>query len=270
MIRLIAQWVINPYYQLFCGEIQFQHRPPINPATLVKWRKRLGEEGLEWLLSTVLESVVASGAAERSSFAHVCVDSTVMEKNIAHPTDSGLLEKLRKKLVSFMQDNELNMRQSYARQGPRTAQQVGRYAHAKQFKRMRKCLKKQSNWVGRLHRELSRQLDGLNDESIKAQGQHLCDLAKRLRAQTRNPKQKDIIYALHELDVDCISKGKARKRYEFGVKVGIVCTQEHGYVTGVRSYPGNPYDGHTLDDMLTQAQTLGGVEAKTVAVDFVV
>ncbi len=46
-----------------------------------------------WLLTTVVESAVSTGVVERSSFAHVCVDSTVMEKNIAHPPDSALLEK---------------------------------------------------------------------------------------------------------------------------------------------------------------------------------
>ncbi len=84
----------------------------------------------------------------------------------------------------------------------------------------------------------------------------MISLAKRLIAQTRNPKQKDKIYALHEPDVDCISKDKARKRYEFGAKVGIVCTQKEGFDIGMRSYAGNPYDGHTLDDMLCQAEAI--------------
>ena len=265
---LVAQWVLNPYYQYFCGEVQFQHRRPINPATLVKWRKRLGEEGIEWMLTAVLESAVKCGAVDAQNLAHVCVDSTVMEKNIAYPTDSGLLEKLRKKMIAFMKkQEELTIRQSYSRTGPRLAQQVGRYAHAKQFKRMRKALKKQSNWVGRLQRELERQLDKLLDNTTKEQARELIDLSKRLISQTRNPKKKDKIYALHELDVDCISKGKARKRYEFGAKVGIVCTQEEGFVVAMRSYAGNPYDGHTLDDMLCQAETISGVKPKTAAVD---
>ncbi len=264
---LVAQWVLNPYYQYFCGEVHFQHRHPINPATLVKWRKRLGEEGFEWMLTAVLESALRCGAVDARNLAHVCVDSTVMEKNIAYPTDSALLEKLRKKMVGFMKKKELTIRQSYSRQGPRLAQQVGHHAHAKQFKRMRKALKKQSNWMGRLQGELERQLDGIDDNTTKAHAENLISLAKRLIAQTRNPKQKDKIYALHEPDVDCISKGKARKRYEFGAKVGIVCTQKEGFVIGMRSYAGNPYDGHTLVDMLCQAKAISGVKAKTAAVD---
>lgn len=264
--RLMQVWVTNPYYQYFCGETHFQHCPPVDPTSLIKWRHRLGEEGMEWLLTTVVNSAVNSGVIDRSSFAHVSVDSTVMEKNIAHPTDSALLEKLRGKLVAFMQEHELDIRQTYSRQGPRTAQQIGRYAHAKQFKRMRRCLRQLRTWVGRLQRELERQLDQLPEEA-KHQADELINLSKRLIEQAKNTKTKNKLYSLHEQEVDCISKGKARKRYEFGTKVGIVCTQKENFVTGMRSYPGNPYDGHTLDDMLQQSETITSTTAKTVVVD---
>ena len=40
---LMLAWVCNPYYQYFCGETHFQHQPPINPITLGRWRKLLGD-----------------------------------------------------------------------------------------------------------------------------------------------------------------------------------------------------------------------------------
>ena len=95
--RLTEQWIINPYYQYFSGETYFQHRPPVDPTSMIKWRRRLGEEGMEWLLTTVVESAVSSGVVKRQRFAHVCVDSTVMEKPIAFPTDGALLEKTQAK-----------------------------------------------------------------------------------------------------------------------------------------------------------------------------
>jgi IS5 family transposase len=264
--RLMALWVTNPYYQYFCGETHFQHRPPVDPTSMTKWRNRLGEEGLEWLLTTVVESATRSGVVERSSFAHLSADSTVMEKHIAHPTDSALLEKMRAKLVAFMREHGLSIRQSYARQGPRLAQQIGRHAHARQFKRMRRLLRKQRTWVGRLKRELERQRDALSP-AAREQADELLILAQRLLDQVKDPHTKNKLYSLHETAVDCISKGKARKRYEFGTKVGIVCTQKEQFVVGMRSYPGNPYDGHTLDDLLQQAETITSTEAKTVVVD---
>lgn len=89
--RLMDVWVTNPYYQYFFGETYFQYCPPVDPTSLVKWRHRQGEEGIEWLLTTVVNSAVNSGVVNRSSFAHVSVDSKVMEKNIANPTDGAFL-----------------------------------------------------------------------------------------------------------------------------------------------------------------------------------
>ena len=80
-----------------------------------------------------------------------------MEKDIAYPTDSHLLLKVLQKMVQLMQDNHLTVRQTYAREAPRLAQKIGRYAHAKQFKRMRSALKKRSTRVGQVMRELQRQ-----------------------------------------------------------------------------------------------------------------
>ncbi|SBS39517.1 Transposase DDE domain protein [Marinomonas spartinae] len=67
--------------------------------------------------------------------------------------------------------------------------------------------------------------------------------------------------------MDCISKGKARKRYEFGVKASIAVTAKESFIVGARSYPGNPYDGHTLKDQLQQVETLTGKKPETCFVD---
>src|SRR5699024_4842661 len=64
------------------------------------------------------------------------------------------------------------------------------------------------------------------------------------------------LYSLHEPSVDCISKGKAHKRYEFGTKVSVTTTNRGGFVVGMRALPGNPYDGHTLNEALEQVEIL--------------
>jgi len=79
-------------------------------------------------------------------------------------------------------------------------------------------------------------------------------LVNRLLAQ--KPKDRRKLYSLHEPAVDCISKGKAHKRYEFGTKVSVATTTEGGFVVGMRSLPGNPYDGHTLHEALEQVEIL--------------
>lgn len=264
--RLIEAWICNPYYQYFCGERFFQHGAPIDPATLVKWRKRLGESGMGCIHDMVLAGSIDSGALKRVNLSHVCVDSTVMEKSIAYPTDSELLVKVLTKLVVLMRCHGLSVRQSYCRVAPRLGQQIGRYAHARQYKRMRKGLKRLSTLTARVARELERQL-GLLPEAVQQEAEVLLRQAQQLRHQALNPKCKHKVYSLHEPQVDCISKGKARVRYEFGTKVGISCTQQEGFVLAMRSLPGNPYDGHTLDELLARTQQVTDRAIKTVVVD---
>ena len=154
--------------------------------------------------------------------------------------------------------------------------------HAKQFKRLRKTVKRQRTILGVVMREVQRKLDA--DQAAVAAGgapanepaspKALSDLAmwleraERIRTQQRNNKNK--LYALHAPEIECISKGKARNPYEFGAKVSLVVTHKQGLMVGARSFPGNPYDGHVLNAQLEQTSSLLqdlGRSPKQVVVD---
>jgi IS5 family transposase len=262
---VVARWVENPYYQHFTGETFFQHRPPIDPSSLTRWRRRIGEEGVEWLLTKTIEAGRGSGAVEDASLDEVAVDTTVMEKNIAHPTDARLVERARAQLVELAREAGIELRQSYARLAPRLAAQVGRYAHARQFKRMRKALRTLKSYTGRVLRDLRRQLEDIPAGPLRERVLDKLVLISRLLHQ--GSKSPGKIYALHEPEVDCISKGKARVRYEFGCKVSVATTLKGGFVVGMRSLPGNPYDGHTLAEALEQVAILTDHPPKRAVVD---
>ncbi|KQQ44386.1 hypothetical protein ASF61_21860 [Duganella sp. Leaf126] len=144
---------------MFCGEAWFQHRPPIDPSSLTRWRKRIGEAGLEWMLTQTIKAAESARVVKLQSFPKVIVDSTVQEKAIAHPTDSKLLEPARQHSVKLAAKAGLTLRQNYNREAPRLTVQVGRYAHAKQYKHMRASLKKLKTVVGRVWRDIERQSD---------------------------------------------------------------------------------------------------------------
>lgn len=262
---VVARWVENPYFQHFTGETFFQHHPPVDPTSLVRWRKRIGEEGAEWLLTKTIEAGREAGVIDDGSLSRVAVDTTVMEKNIAHPTDARLYDKARRKLVALAREGGLELRQSYARKGPWLAAQVGRYAHARQFKRMRKALKTLKGYTGRVLRDIRRHLRDVPEGPYRERLTEMLALVSRLLHQ--EPKGSDKLYALHETAVDCISKGKARVRYEFGCKVSLATTLDRGFVVGMRSLPGNPYDGHTLDEALEQVTILTGAAPRLAVVD---
>jgi IS5 family transposase len=88
----------------------------------------------------------------------------------------------------------------------------------------------------------------------------LLGLSDRLLAQKKDSKNK--LYSIHETEVECISKGKAHKKYEFGCKVGFVTTAFSNWIIGAKAFHGNPYDGHTLKDNLEQAKRITGIELK--------
>ena len=72
---------------------------------------------------------------------------------------------------------------------------------------------------------------------------------------------------MHEPQTECIAKGKAHKRYEFGVKAGLVTSAKSNWILGAQVFPGNPYDGHTLQKALEQAERICGVAPKQACVD---
>jgi len=261
---VVSAWLENPYWQYFCGETYLQTEFPADPSSLVRWRGRLGEEGVELLLALTIEAAQSAGVIKKSSLDKVIVDTTVMPKAVAHPTDSRLLEKSRQHMVKLAEENGLALRQNYNREAPRLAIQAGRYAHAKQYKRMKSTIKTLKTRVGRVEREISRKFEQL-PENIQPKAADL--LARVKRVLTQKTKDKNKLYALHAPEVECIAKGKARTPYEFGVKVTLATTLKEGVVVGCRSMPGNPYDGHTLQETLEQVSILTNHAPKTAIVD---
>lgn len=256
----VERWSENPYWQHFSGERYFQHELPCDPSSLVRWRQRIGEAGCEWLLAQSIEAARRGRVIKRASLDTVVLDTTVQPKAIAHPTDSRLLNKAREQLVDAAQDAGITLRQSYARVGKAAEHQAGRYAHAKQYRRMQRQIRKLRTWLGRVIRDVQRK-GGEITGALKTR----IELAQRLYAQRRDSKNK--LYALHAPQVECIAKGKARTPYEFGVKTSVAVTAKEGLVVGMRSMPGNPYDGHTVDSQIEQIGILTGTTPKMALVD---
>ena len=190
----------------------------------------------------------------------VNVDTTVQEKNITHPTDSKLLYKAIVKLALSAKARNISLRQSYVRVGKRASVKAGRYAHAKQFKRMHRELRRMRTWVGRLIRDIQRKTTVMDEQ--------LATLLERCeRVRNQRPKDTNKLYSLHEPEVRCISKGKAHKRYEFGQKVALATTNRRDWFVAAALMEGNPYDGHTLAATIDQIETSTGVALSDAYVD---
>jgi IS5 family transposase len=262
----VHRWVESPYFQHFCGMEFFCHDAPFDPSSLSRWRKRMGETRLEVLLQESLAVAVGTKAADPRDLSKVIVDTTVQEKAIAHPVESRLLEIARHKVVSAARRAGITLKQTFVKEGKELRRKADGYAHAKPFKRLRKTVKRQRTILGVVMREVQRKLDaqtqaaGGQPEREPSGPTALSELqmwlqrAERIRTQQRFDKNK--LYALHAPEVECIGKGKARKPYEFGVKVSLAVTHKQGLMVGARSFPGNPFDGHILSAQLEQATNL--------------
>lgn len=113
-------------------------------------------------------------------------------------------------------------------------------------------------------RDVERQVAQVADPG-RAALMELIGRTKQILSQT--PKEKNRLYALHAPEVECLAKGKALTPYEFGVKASITTTHKEGLVVGIRSMRGNPYDGHTLAEVLEQAAILCDVAPEVAIVD---
>ena len=257
----VERFLENPCWQYFCGFEYFQHEFPLEPTTLVKWRQRIGEEGIEKLFYQTLATAQKLGLLRTSHLNKVNIDTTVQEKAIAFPTDARLYYKMRVKLVKAAAENGIDLRQSYHRLGKKALVMQGRYAHAKQMKRARKETKKLKNYLGRITRELRRKT---GTPLSTALDELLC-LSERLLEQQRKDKNK--LYSCHAPEVECIAKGKAHKRYEFGCKVSVAATSRDNWIVGIQAHHGNPYDGHTLTGVLSQVERMSGSAVKEAYCD---
>ena len=134
---VLDRWVENPYWQYFCGFTSMQHELPLHPTCLVKWRKRVGQEKLLELLKETIALAVREKQVSPTELRQVNVDTTVQEKNITHPTDSKLYYRAIVKLGKAARARGIPLRQTYVRVAKWAMIRASRYAHAKQFRRIR-------------------------------------------------------------------------------------------------------------------------------------
>ncbi|MDO9558996.1 MAG: IS5 family transposase [Syntrophales bacterium] len=248
---VVARLLENPYWQYFCGFKHFQHELPIDPSSMTRWRKRLGPDKIEELLSATIDTAKEEKLLTEKHLERVNVDTTVQEKAIAFPTDARLYHKARRVLVRLAKKMHIDLRQNYERTGKKVFLKQGRYASAGQYNRSKKETKKLKTMLGRVLRDIERKCT--NPEGRLAK---VLNLAKAIFNQKRNDTHK--VYSVHAPEVECIAKGKVHKKYEFGCKVSMVSSSRDNWILAIDALHGNPYDGHTLKDALQQVKQITG------------
>jgi len=241
--NVIAQWMMNPYYQAFCGEVVFQTEAPCCRTEITAFRQRIGEEGINAIFAVSVALHQQDVEEDK-----VLVDTTVQEKAITYPTDTKLAIKLINRLNKLAKKHGVKQRRTYVKEVKALRLQCRHFRHPKVRGKARRALKRLRTIAGALLRELQRKLPA----PVLSEQEENFALYEKVLAQ--QPKDKDKIYSLHEPGVYCVGKGKDHKPYEYGRKASVVSTLEGQVIIGVVSHDENIHDSKTLESALEHAR----------------
>lgn len=145
------------------------------------------------------------------------------------------------RLNALAKKHNIKLRQSFLRVGRQAKRDVSRLIHGRGHKQAMRWVRKLRTWLGRLDRDIGRKIAG--DEMLEAAFADARERVARILVQRAGDTYK--LYAFHAPEVECIAKGKARSRYEFGVNTSIAVTNARTaggqFIVGMQALPGSPY-----------------------------
>ncbi len=253
---VVERWKENPYWQQFSGMSQLQWEWPCDPSDLVYFRARIGEEGVMLILA-----ISAQMHGKRCQEAEVVIDSTAQEKNITYPVDTKQYRKIIVRCWKLADKEGVSLRRRYRKEVRHCLLAQRWRKDPRQRKRARRGQRRLRTIAGTLVRELERKLTASSRETQRQS----FDLYRRVLGQ--KPQDSDKIYSLHEPHVYCMAKGKEHKKYEFGTKASLAMTKTHGVIVAAVAHEKNLYDGHTLPEVLEQAEAITNRRATCAIVD---
>ena len=236
---VVVQFKRNPYYQAFCGLKEFQRKEPCHSTELVKFRSRIGTEGVERIFKA---SVALHGKYAEEKV--VNVDTTVQEKFITYSTDGKLAIKIINRLLKLGELHGISRRRTYAKEIKGLRLDLRFFRHVKKRRKATRAIKRLRTIAGILMRELERQLP----TEVMAEQEETFAFYQKVLSQKKNDKDK--VYSLHEPQVYCVAKGKDHKAYEYGAKASIVSTAKSNIIVGVASHAKNEHDSKTIESAL--------------------
>ncbi len=237
-----------------------------NPATLMKITTRCGEQAVAGLNGALLEK---ADAAKLIRLDKVRLDTTVVEANVAYPTDSGLLAKGVPKLsrtvhspraLGFSSGTTFRDRTRSVR---RRAHSIGAWLRRRSDEARSEVLAVTGELadiaeatIGEakaLARSLRQQVEASGTaltgrgRALLAELERTGGILEQVVAQTRSRLSGEVpdgsrrVVSLHDTDARPIAKGRLGRPVEFGYKVQLA-DNASGVVVDCLVHQGNPSD----------------------------
>jgi IS5 family transposase len=276
-------------WQRFC-RIPLGGRVP-HPTTLMKITTRCGQVAVDGLNEALLARAVEARVLKTN---RVRADTTVIEANVAYPSDSSLLAKGVAKMAKAAKKLKAMGLATRTRLADRTrtvrsrARSINANLRRRnddkiaEVKRINGELAVIAERVARqadtVMRNARRKLRALGDQaSGRAHAavdglQRSVELTRRVAAQTRQrlagetPPGATRVVSLHDADARPIAKGRLGKPVEFGYKAQLV-DNEDGVIVDHNIEQGNPPDAPMLEPAIQRIKKRTGRAPRAVTAD---
>ena len=248
----------NAYWQCFCGFNSFQSGQILEATSLVKFRNRIGTQGMKQIEAVLLNAWSSMGLVKTK---RVAVDTTAQPKNIAYPTDADLLHRIREKIVKQVKRvrEEVTLRKpfrTYVRTGKKLLLGIKKF-HRRNPEGRKEAIKELKEMTRHVVEQAAGVANSLYSRGFKEAGRELnrlVSLGKRIVNQTKQvlsgESPQNRIYSLHEPDVAVIKKGKSHPDCEFGAIVALA-KNDDGLILSHVEYQHNVADVKTLGRVIT-------------------
>jgi IS5 family transposase len=272
------------YWMAFCGidePFAAEDWTPLDSSTMTYFRKRIGPEGVQKIEQVLRDHLLKEQRIKPES---QFVDTTAMEKNVAYPTDTSLLDKGRRKVLSGLKKlkklgRKFKVGRTFARKAKKALLQIIKLGKDRQerikngtseladyakdvLKRVPKALRKAKKHK---NAHTQKQIEKVQ-EQIRKDAELLERVIAQAEARYAGTHLKNKVYSLHEPQVTCISKGKRGKPNEYGSKVSIA-VDKNGFVVTHQEYDSNVGDNTTLDESVSGWKTATGQVPDNLAAD---
>ena len=276
---LIDELHMNNAFMHFCSvsyeEMKGYNREGmkiIDHSTLVKVRKKLGDEKVEKIERLFTEELIAKKVITGK---YVFSDTTSLEKNISYPTEVSLLKRVIEHAEMVVQ-------------GVVKKKELMKTAVIKKANRIAKVYYSASEKTKELLEGATKQLLAIAKDTLERAAVRFCGSGKRVKeglqkgfervegvgkriveqveGKLRGEKVSDRIVSYYEEEARALPKGKVHKPCEFGHKVRLDMNGD-GYITNWRLCRGNPADVGMLEEAVEEHAERFGEAFKAGAMD---